>query len=140
MRAWCFLIVAACSSSDENPSSFTATISDNGLAKAFDDVCELTAAGDNVEIFATNGRGYAFEIKWSASAINTPGTYTTGGIVADLSLFALYTPRGATTPVVASATGAVTFSALAVPDSARGTFELTVPNASLTASGAFDCR
>ena len=129
MRGW-LLLLAACGGSSGDGGSFEATA--NG--EAFSEDCKLTESEEFMDIYATNKTDTGFELKWKKALINTTGTFMTGGIVSDLSLFVLLGDDD-----ISSATGKVTFTSYAGRDIA-GTFEMTVPAKSYVATGTFDCH
>lgn len=128
MRGW-LLLLAACGGGGGDAGSFEATA--NG--EAFSEDCKLTESDELMDISASNKNGTGFELEWKKALINTTGTFMTGGIVSDLSLFVLLGDG------ISSATGKVTFTTYAGRDIA-GTFEMTVPAKSFTATGTFDCH
>src|SRR5689334_117974 len=126
MRAW-LLLLAACGSSSDSGGTVDATV--NGAA--FSEDCKLTESEMYMDIAATSAT-VGLELKWNKQLINTTGTFMTGGIVSDLSLFASVEGE------ISSATGKVIFTTY--DDTIAGTFEMTVPAKSFTATGSFDCR
>lgn len=126
MRAW-LLLLAACGSSGDSGGTVDATV--NGAA--FSEDCKLTESEMYMDIAAT-GPSIGLELKWNKQLINTTGTFMTGGIVSDLSLFASIDGE------ISSATGKVVFTTY--DDAIIGTFEMTVPAKSFTATGSFDCQ
>ena len=126
MRAW-LLLLAACGSSGDGPGTVDATV--NGTA--FSEDCKLTESEMFMDISATSGT-IGLELKWNKQLINTTGTFMTGGIVSDLSLFASIDGE------ISSATGKVVFTTY--DETIAGTFEMTVPAKAFTATGSFECR
>jgi len=121
---WWIAVLAACGGSDGG--SFDATV--NG-AEAFSASCKLTESDEFLDIYA-KGDDISFEMKWKKAIITMAGTYTSTGIVSDISLFVQLGTE------IKSATGSVTFTSYA-PSHVVGTFDLTA--ATFSATGAFDC-
>ena len=130
MRAW-LLVFAACGggSGDGDGGKVDATV--NG--SAFSGDCKFTETEMFMDVAATSG-SIGLELKWNKSLIHMTGTFMTGGIVSDLSLFASIDGE------ISSATGKVVFTTYEAPDAVVGTFEMTVPAKSFTATGSFDCH
>jgi hypothetical protein len=134
---WAILMLAACGGGDgddggTNPSGgVDADITIDGTSGTFAGACNVTESETYLDIAAT-GDGIGFEIKWRKAIIMAPGTYPTGGIVADIFLFAL---KG---DDLLDATGSVTFTTYTAPTTFAGTFTLTATGVSAT--GTFDCR
>lgn len=122
------LLLAACGGSDGGGGSFEATSNGN----TFTADCKLTESEEFMDILAT-GASSSFEIKWKKALINTTGTFMTGGIVSDLSLFVLLDGE------ISSATGKVVFTTYD-DDTIAGTFEMAVVPKTFTATGSFDCH
>ena len=132
MRATMFVILAACGGSGGSGGSFDATVDVDGTPSTFSESCTLTESDMFFDISATNGSGIAFEIKWKKALITMAGTYPTGGIVADISMFALKGDQ------ILNGMGSVTFTTYTAPDEFVGTFQMTATG--LMANGFFDCR
>jgi hypothetical protein len=130
MRGLLLLLAACGGGGGDDGGSFEATA--NG--EAFSADCKLTESEAYMDIYASNGSGTAFELKWNKALINTTGTFMTGGIVSDLSLFVLLDDE------ISSATGKVTFTTYTAPREIAGTFELVVPTKPFMATGMFDCH
>lgn len=133
------VMLAACGSSggdsgdSGNPPTggVDADVTIDGTPGTFSGACKVTETDTFLDIAAT-GVGVGFEIKWKKAIIMAPGTYPTGGIVADIFLFAL---KGDT---LLDATGAVTFTTYTAPRTFAGTFMLSATG--ISATGTFDCR
>jgi hypothetical protein len=126
MRGW-LLLLAACGGGGDGGGSFDAMA--NGTTFSAD--CKLTESDEFMDILA-EGKTTSFEIKWKKALINSTGTFMTGGIVSDLSLFVMLEGE------ISSATGKVTFTTY--DERIAGTFEMAVVPKTFTATGSFDCR
>lgn len=109
----------------------TANVTLDGAPSTFSAPCTLTEDGTYLDITAKNDT-IGFEIKWKKAAITQPGTYPTGGIVADIFLYAL------TSDDLLDATGSATFTTYVAPSQLVGTFMLTATG--VMATGTFDCQ
>ena len=130
MRAW-LLLLAACGGGPSG--TLDVTVTDGGASTELSESCELTE-GDMYFDMHGGSDDLAFEIKWKKNAITAPGTYTSMGIVSDISIFVL---RGTT---ISSATGTVMFTTYGPPDTVIGTFNLMIPDEAFSAVGVFECR
>jgi hypothetical protein len=131
---WAILMLAACGGDDGsgNPSGgVDADVTLDGSPGTFSAACKVTESETYLDIAAT-GDGLGFEIKWKKAIIMAPGTYPTGGIVADIFLFALKGDE------ILDANGSVTFTTYTAPSTFAGTFMLTATG--LSATGTFDCQ
>ena len=128
MRAW-LLFLAACGGGGDGGGKVDASV--NG--SAFSGDCKFTESETFMDVASTSG-SIGLELKWNKTLINTTGTFMTGGIVSDLSLFASVDGE------ISSATGKVVFTTYEAPDAVVGTFEMMVPAKSFTATGSFDCH
>jgi hypothetical protein len=130
MRTWWLALLAACGGGDSG--SFDANVMNEGMASQFAESCKLTESDEYWDIYS-KGDDVSFELKWKKAIITTAGTYTSSGIVSDISLFVLLGTE------IKSGSGSVTFTTYAPPN-VVGTFDLTIPNSTFSATGAFDCR
>src|SRR5687768_8633149 len=137
---WAILMLAACGGGggggddggSGNPTGgVNADVTSDGIPGTFSAACKVTESDAYLDIAATKD-SLGFEIKWRKAIIMAPGTYPTGGIVADIFLFAL---KG---DDLLDATGSVTFTTYTAPSTFAGTFMLTATG--LSATGTFDCR
>jgi hypothetical protein len=134
MRRTMLVILAACGGGDDGSTAgggVTADVTIDGMPGMFAGVCNVTESDTYLDIAATAAT-VGFEIKWKKAIIMAPGTYPTGGIVADIFLFAL---KGGD---LLDATGTVKFATYVAPSTFAGTFMLTATG--LSATGTFDCR
>ena len=128
MRGWLLLLAACGGGGGGGGGSFEATANGN----TFSADCKLTESEEFMDILAA-GAATSFEIKWRKALINSTGTFMTGGIVSDLSLFVLLEGE------ISSATGKVVFTTYD-DDTIAGTFEMAVVAKTFTATGSFDCH
>ena len=103
-------------------------INDGTGAVPFDDDCEFFST-DNYLHVATTDDQTGVEVIWDPAIVDEPGTYTTSGIVPDITVAALVEGD------ILAAEGTVTFTVLE-SSHAVGTLQLS---GRITGNASFDC-
>ena len=132
VRLIAIVLVAACGGDGNPPAgagSVNGSIDDGAGPVAFESDCEFFDSGDSLHV-ASTGAQTGVEVIWDPTIVDQPGTYTTSGIVPDITIAALVAGT------IRAAEGTVTFTVL---DDARavGSLELTVGR--ITGTAQFDC-
>lgn len=139
MRGAILVILAACGGGGtgggggdgSTSGGVDADVTVDGTPGTFSAACTVTESETFLDIAASKD-ALGLEIEWKKAIIMAPGTYPTGGIVADIFLYAR---KG---DARLDATGSVTFTTYTAPRTFAGSFTLTATG--LSATGTFDCR
>ncbi|MEJ7602224.1 MAG: hypothetical protein WKG01_30280 [Kofleriaceae bacterium] len=132
-RLLAIALVAACGGSGADPlagGTVTGSFDDGTGPVTFDDDCEFSDSGGLLRV-TSSGAQTGVEVTWDPSIVDQPATYTTSGIVPDLTI----SVRVAGT--LRGAEGTVTFGVLDNAAHVAGSLELTAGR--ITGTAQFDC-
>jgi len=132
--AFALPLIAACGGGDSDPPPGTSgtvkgMVNDGSGAIPFDDDCMFFDSGNYVHMASSDDQT-GVEAIWDPMIVKQPGTYTTSGIVPDITIAALIAGE------IHAAEGMVVFTTLETAHIV-GTLELTSPK--ITGTATFDC-